>query len=267
MKKDKNIKFEQPSEALLLVNRYIIGIMGIIILSTLALGYFVLLKPKLAEIQAVEQTTEDEESRKLNNEKLLMRIKQLADEYEEIKKTRQVDLDNLKKMVPDNPQIAELFVMADRLASDRNFQLTSISISPNIEAEEKKQAVNPARTSDDQEGDDGTTLEKSNEEKALEELSEVYGDLKSLTVHLTLSKFEEVIEDEDGKEIKVSPYVAFKEYLSDLENNLRLIDIKSVSFGQLAEPGDEDDEEGDLGEAEQEEEGLTFTVDVITYYR
>lgn len=265
MKGDKDIKFEQPSDALLLVNRYIIVIMAVIILSVLAIGYFVLLRPRIDEIKAIEQTTGEEEGRKLNNEKLLRTIEELSDEYELIKTERQLDLENLKKILPENPQIAELFVMSDRLADERGFELSAITISQNIESERVQEQA--GATTDEE---DGIPYEKSTEEKAIEELIEVYSDLKSLTIHLTLSQIPQFEEDKNGDPVQISPYVSFKEYLNDLENNLRLIDIKSVTFGALIEPGNEGDdgEAGDLGEPNLVgEDGTTFGLDIITYYR
>jgi hypothetical protein len=262
MKNDKDIKFEQPSEGLLMVNRYIIVIMAVIILGVLAIGYFVLLQPKIDEIKAIEQTTEEEGGRRLNNEKLLRKIEELSAEYENIKEERSLDLESLKKILPNNPQVAELFVMSDKLAAERGFELSAITISENIEND---RAVEQAAVTADEEGD--VAYEKSNEEKAIEELVEVYGDLKSLTIHLTLNRYTQFEEDKNGDMVETSPYESFKGYLSDLESNLRLIDIKSVTFGALVEPGsDEDEEEGGLGES-AEEESITFSLDIITYYR
>ena len=76
-----------------------------------------------------------------------------------------------------------------------------------------------------------------------------------MTVHVSLSYEDIVVEDgeksEDGVE-KETPYQIFKQYLVDLENNLRLMDIQSVAFGAL---------EPDSGTV------LTFNLDIITYHK
>ena len=59
--KDKrNIQFEQPSEVLLLVNRYVMIVLAVIVLTIFVGGYWFLLKPKIASIQSVE--VEDQET-------------------------------------------------------------------------------------------------------------------------------------------------------------------------------------------------------------
>ena len=82
-------------------------------------------------------------------------------------------------MIPEGTQIAELFVLADTLATDHGFRLDSIDIVDNKEAEETKTEFDPA------------TLSQLTGDEFIEQVQEVEKttiNLKSLVVHLALSK-------------------------------------------------------------------------------
>ena len=83
-KEKKEIQFEQPSDILLFVNRYLMIIIGLIILIILVAGYFFLLKPKIDSININETRTTVTEERRLNNEHLLTKIQELEAEYFDI---------------------------------------------------------------------------------------------------------------------------------------------------------------------------------------
>ncbi|RJQ35409.1 hypothetical protein C4566_00615 [Candidatus Parcubacteria bacterium] len=231
MTKDKEIKFEQPSEILIIVNRYVMIIMAVIILGILALGYFFLLSPKIASIKVIEQETTDIEQRRILNENLLTKIKQLQFEYDGLIEDREGQLSKLLKVIPDEPQLAELFVLTERLAKQRGFELQSINIS---EGSTSSGSVNP----------DGSSAVVSEE------------GLKSLVIHANIAYGSEAVEGDkkqssDEEEVK-TPYQIFKQYLVDLENNLRLMDVQAVSFGSL-DP--------------TLEGAVSFSFDIITYYK
>ena len=253
----EEVKFEQPSEALLIVNRYLVPVMAVIVLAVLIVGYFFFLNPKIEDIKLTkEETTVSQEARQ-RNEELLFKIKELKEEYEDIKTSRIDQLNSLRTIVPEGEQIAELFVMADRLAVARDFRLDSIDIVDNEEDQL------------DQIEEEITESESDSETEGLpEELQEFVGDepkeeklagLKSLLIHLNVSKVLEEEEEEDvrgtPREERIDPeeqlniYDDFKGYLQDLENNLRLMDIRTVTFGDFSEGGG------------------AFSFSIITYYR
>ncbi len=213
MRGKPQIKFEQPSNILLLANKYVLLVSGIIVFSILLTGYSLVLSPKIKDIKiATEETTLTEE-KEVNNKELLSKIKKLKEEYNNIKVDRQRDLDRLSNILPNTPETAELFVLADRLAKDRGFQLLDIDIAEDIKQEN------------------------------VEENS-----FKTLSIHFSLYK--------DINPLGESVYESFKLYLSDLESNLRLMDIQTISFDELIEELPEEGEGGQI-----------FNFSMIMYYK
>ena len=99
MRKDKKeIEFEQPSELLLLANRYIMFIIAFIVLAILFSSYFFILRPKIDSISSANLENTEELDRKVKNELLLTKLEQLEAEYKDIMNNRQEDLDLLKKI-------------------------------------------------------------------------------------------------------------------------------------------------------------------------
>ncbi|MDD5749650.1 MAG: hypothetical protein PHO91_02580 [Patescibacteria group bacterium] len=218
----KEIKFEQPSELLLLANRYFVLILFVLLAGVFALSYFFLLNPKLDDISQVREQDIETEERRVQNEKLLTRIRELEEEYLSIRSSRAQDLEKIKKILPEEPQIAELFVIADRLAARHLFTLTSINISDRGSAA----STEPDRA---EVGQDAP--------------------LKSLVVHLSLARPLDItgLPEQESPDI----YQDFKDYVEDLQSNLRLMDIQTISFGELTSGSSI----------------ASFNLDLITYYR
>lgn len=253
--KNKEIQFEQPSDILILINHYLLIILAIIVVAILAVGYFFFLHPKVQDISSIKQEDTQTQENKLQNEKLLNKIKELESEFNNIKSNRRDDLDKLKLILPEEPQIAELFVLADTIATNHGFKLTSIDISEDTSAPVSptpEAATAPGLTVSDN-GQDYVNVDASAVPTAIK--SDLYP-IKSLIVHLAVSQPALVLE-EDQELDKDNPlpdvYQGFKDYIDDLQKNLRLMDIISVSFGDLtsASKGSE----------------VGFNLDIITYFR
>jgi len=252
--KNKEVQFEQPSDILLLINQYLVFILAIMVITILAVGYFFLLNPKIQAISAVKQEDTETQQNKLQNEKLLSKIQELEAEFNSIKSDRQEDFDKLKMILPAEPQIAELFVLADTIAEKHGFILSSIDISEDNSspiAEPKTDAQN-APPIDTNAGD-----ENANSAELAVNKSEFFP-LKSLIVHLAISQPAAVLDDEgqpirDESQANSDVYQNFKDYIVDLQKNLRLMDIITMSFGELTQAG------------EGSETG--FNLDIITYFR
>jgi len=250
-KDKKEIQFEQPSDILLLVNRYLMVIIGLIILIILVSGYFFLLKPKIDSINVSETRTTVTEERRLGNEHLLTRIKELEAEYYDIINNRQEDLDMLRKMVPADSQIAEIFLMSDLLAKKYGFQLTTIDISDNEPVREKPKPVVTEDFSEDNIPADSASGTAPPETNTIESLLAISG-IKTATVKFAVVR--EVVDDSPVLGVEI--YDDFKDYISDLENNIRLMDIQAIIFDSIdAEPGSNGSRT------------YTFNLDLITYYR
>jgi hypothetical protein len=250
IKSKKEIQFEQPSDLLLLANRYIMFIMAFIVIAMLFLGYFFILKPEIDAISSVESESTATEERRLKNELLVTKLEELEAEYDDIMNNRQEDLDSLKKIVPHDAQIAELFLIADRLAQKYDFQLSSIDISGAVSDQKTGSTpTTPALLPDDVA--DQIDLEISETpEIQLTTVDDVLAStgIKALVVHLVVSK--SVVEDDDiiGEQI----YDSFKDYVAEIENNMRLMDVQAVSFNEIAAEGEAD---------------YSFKLDLITYYQ
>ena len=220
MVRKPEIKFEQPSNILLLVNKYVLLVSGIIVLVILLTGYSFLLNPKIKAIQVATEETTLTEEKEAKNKELLSKIKKLRQEYNDIKIDRQSDLNRLSAMLPSTPETAELLVLVNRLAADRDFQLVNIDIVEKIKDKEETEPV--------------------------EESS-----LKTLNINFSLYKSVNSNEEE-------TVYETFKLYLADLESNLRLMDIQTISFDILEEV---------IEEEEDVEIGEVFTFSMIMHYK
>ncbi len=236
-KKDK-IEFEQPSEILIFINRYSVIIFAVIIILVFALGYFFVLQPKISDIKIVKDEKFQSQDKEEENQQLLNMVNSLKEEFEHIESERKRDLDRLKIMIPDSPQIAEFFAAADSLASDNGFALLSIEIS-----------------------EDPISVADKNEEAGMP--IDNLEDLRSLVIHMTVAKLP--TQNPDGSWEMHEPYQSFKSYLDRLENDLRLMDIQTIIFAEFAE--EEIIEETEEGEGANIPSPINFDFSLITYYR
>lgn len=225
MANKNEIKFEQPSDLLILANRYVIVIMSILVFAILMLGYFFLLKPKMVSNEARQELNSKNAMNQEASERLLDSLAKLETEYKNIQTNRQTDLEQLKKIIPDNPQIAELFVLADKLAKDNGLFLNSVNI---------------ANTAESQTNNDSSVL-------------------KSMSLHfavtrLTVDELRDMYPDNTWPvDPSVDDYTLFKKYIATLEDNLRLMDIQSLTLPSLS--------------AAEGHSMPSFNFSVITYYR
>ena len=214
MKEGNKNQFDRPSDILLLFNKYLKIVFSLVIALILIFGYFLLLQPKINTIRTTKGDITQElvkKEEKLN--KLLTELGDLEIKYNDIKNRRSQDLEKLYDVIPNNAEIADIFLIAKRLANDYGFQLLSIDI------------VEPSN--------------KGNK-KGAEEIKE--SDLKSLVIHMVVAQVNDL----------GNGYDAFKEYLNGLENNLRLMDIQTVSFEGFSDA--------------ENETYATFNFSIITYF-
>lgn len=201
----QEVKFEQPSEILIILNKYILIFVALVAAAILALGYFFVLKPNIADLKNQQSASTDTESMRQQNQLILTRLQQLRDEYNNIKNNRLSDLQKLAALMPDKPLTPELFAMADVMAKNRGLILNEVEI---VDA-------------------------KPDATLALNTSTNAQLGIKTLIVHLSVSK--PLILDKSGKPIKneaneESLYQTIKLFLTDLENNLRLMDVENITF-------------------------------------
>jgi len=239
-RKKTDIQFEQPSDILLLANRYLMIIISLIIITIILLSYFLLLAPKIDQISKSKETTINTEHRRESNEELLASIKKLEAEYYDIINNRQEDLDFLKKMVPIEPQTAKIFLMSDILAKQYGFQLADIDITTDAAQVRSVSSVE--------------TVEAGNDANKIDSIDKLLAssDMKAATIKLSIGRDVEEGEAVLGSDI----YNDFKDYLAALENNIRLLDVKSIIFDSIdAEPGSDGPS------------SYIFNINLITYYK
>lgn len=242
-----DVKFEQPSDLLVFSNRYIILIMAALMFVILMLGYFFLLKPKMDSNVELQEVSGKNIASQEASQRLLNDLEKLQAAYQNIQENRQADLDQLRKIIPTNPQIAELFVMVDKLATDKGLRVASIDM-----AEDNSQAQKVSKPVDKEDDEEG-----SNQPSAAA-LTNVEKELfKTMTLHFTLIKmrpadFEALYPDRPSPfAAEPTDYQLFKEYLATLENNLRLMDIQTISLPAFNENNEQP----------------SFNFSILTYYR
>lgn len=237
MPQKKSIKFEQPSPILLLFNKYLSFFVIFVVIFILVGGYVFLFVPKIDKIKLTREDNTASELKRANNEKILKRIKTLEDDYNKIKQSRQDSLDKLAKFIPDEPQVAELFVMVEKIAIDNGFYLNNITITtPEDDGTDKIKTASI-----------NIVVNYINESEDAVEIEDVDGD-GALSI-------DDIVQQEEKK--PKSAYQAFKEFLVSIENNLRLMDITTVNFGELAI-----DEDGNPADASN-----PFTFTLKTYFK
>jgi hypothetical protein len=215
-------QFEQPSSALLLANKYVWVILLTVVVVTLFLGYFLVLQSSFSNIGSARNDTSavNEDVQTLSD--LKNKVAQLEQEFSAVEAQRMSELRKLHSILPSEPQVAELFVLAERLALLKGFYLSAIDVV-------QEQAVV---------GEDG------------EDILGPSG-LSSLSIKMDVTQ----IIDEDNPPTE-DPYDLFKQYLDDLESNVRLMDVETVSFS-----GIEGGAEGGEGAA-----GLSLSFTLNTYF-
>lgn len=216
---NKEVQFEQPSALLLFFNRFWIISTAILVGVLLLGGYYLFIQPKVKSNEelrdAALQTSVDQE----NSKQLLNNLEDLKRVYNDILTNRQNDIERLREIIPNNPQVAELFLMADRLSRQYGMSLEQISIS-----EAKEDKVQAATLNEDGEPVSDT--------KAVADTTKKNLALKTLSVSFVVTPMS-LPEEEQPELDQKSNYQSFKEYLEALEKNLRLVDIQTISFTNM----------------------------------
>ncbi len=229
-------QFEQPSQGLLAANKYLWAILLVVVLLIFVAGYFFILSPSFkkateAKEAAVKISANEQE---VNN--LIQQVSDLEKDFNKAKTERAAVLTRLQKIIPNSPEIAELFVLSEQLALNRGLILESVDFSEVVASNQA--SVAPLATS-----------ESSSTPPVVE------SSLAGIAINMTVKQGGAINEETtDDNVINIisqqvgEPYDVFKQYLDDLESNLRLIDVESVSFSS-----------GELGE-------LSMTFTMKTYF-
>lgn len=207
MANQNEIKFEQPSPLLLLANQNMWMVLGSIVLVVLALGYFFVLQPQISSIISSNASLNTINAKDTAAQKLANDIEALIKSFNNLEASRNSDLQKLNSIVPQGEQLAELFVLAEKLAQRRGMSLNSIDVSSLEEKTEKKEVPQDSKQAPSPEIISPLSTDQN---------------LQALSINMAVAQ---IMADPN-----IDVYTEFKSYLDDLESSVRLLDIESVSF-------------------------------------
>jgi hypothetical protein len=178
------------------LTRYFKVIVLILTIMILIVGYSFLIKPKYKQIiQEVKSVSEEKSPKYLNRKKYLNQLKELKAEYQKISLS---DINKIKAILPSEKGHEELLAQLEDIILKNGLLLTSLQIEEVAEAKDKEVSRREGEKAED----------SSSEDKLLKEINK-------LKIRM---------------EIIGTDYVGFKNLLNVIENNLRLMDIVSLSF-------------------------------------
>lgn len=174
------------------LNNYFNGIAFAFFIILLITGYFFLIRPKYAQITKNTDVSSAEEEAEYR--KQADYLSQLRDLDKEFKSINPEDIEKISNILPYELSHEILFAQMEKIVTQNGYILTSLNINA---------------------GDAVKKKSRSAEGGAVAPEAAQIGAVKKLG--LTMS-------------IKGTDYSGFKKMLSALENNLRLMDINSLSF-------------------------------------
>ena len=178
---------------------------------------FFLLSPSIKKFTEAKASVTEVSADEAEVNDLIKQVSDLETKFQKAKTERTNALLRLQKIVPENPEIAELFVLAEKLALNRGFILQNVDFSTESEQVATKKAVA---------GEEAEAVVPSSA-------------LAAVSINMTVSQIppEEATGDDEevAPAIIPNPYDLFKQYLDDLERNVRLMDVESLSFSGSGE--------------------------------
>lgn len=192
-------KNDQPTLALQITNRYLRWVLLLLAGVVFFLGYVFVLDAQIADVQ---NAARESLPAKLKVRDDLKAIKIELDEavldYEKIKVSKKAALDRIRLLLPSTSEYGDLFTMLNTLTTLSGMKMVSITITlPDDSKPQQRRgaaAQQPAGTEDD---------------------PVTSGLVRALSIQIS---------------VEGGTYETFKKYLSNVERNIRLLDIKSLSF-------------------------------------
>lgn len=175
----------------------------------------------------------------INKEIELENVKQLVTKIEQLKDSYNETESEAQKMflaLPKEKDIPNLLIQFQALANNSGLLLESISFG---ELEQQKGKQNSFYSGDNL----GEAI--LNQSDIVEKSQEITSSLRSLGVDLSI----------------VGSYEEFKDYLSSLSDNIRSMDVKTISFNA---PSSQKTGENTVT---NEEENYSFSLSVVVYYQ
>ncbi len=182
----------------------------ILLFGVVVIGIFYL-GPAWSNYQTLRQDAESLRAISSEFDELIKNRDALIDAINSISKS---DLDRIDRSLPRGPQTAEFLVILDKIAAENRIALKNIDLTP----PSAPQAISPGQP---RPATSPQTLKSS-------------GSFQELPISLAT----------------VGSYEAFKNFLTSLEKNIRIIDLQNVSFG-----------------APDQNNNINFSVKAKTYYQ
>ena len=190
---------------ILFKNYKIISVVLVIII--VGFGGFTVLYPKYQGIQNQGLLDFGNKQKKLEErQSYLNRLEKMVEDFRTINKT---DVENLKNLLPESQEIPELFVMLDRLGADIGMKVTRITLSP--QSVTRVNEVSSEKSS-----------QSNNQALAAENESTYSKTVQIGSINIIV-----------GLEAESIDYGKFKNMLTTLEKNMRILDINTINY----EPG------------------------------
>lgn len=189
-------------------------ISAVIAVLVLGFGTLLILSPKYDTIQNQGLLNADAKTELLAaRQEYLVGLNSMINKYRTIS---QAQVDRLSQVLPPEQQLPELFVMLDQIGRDAGFEVERINLSP-----QSSGSTAPAKAPSSETGESGVAPAPT----GLSKISSIGIVVGVKTESLTYGKF--------------------KQMLEILEQNIRIFDVTSISYGPDAE---------------------SFTINMTTYY-
>jgi len=216
------VRLENASAWLVMINRYLVWLLLLLAVIILAVGYYFFLGPKFQDVRdKYDSFLPDKKEVLTNLTAIENKLIGLEQKFNLIQQQKEQELGRLYNLLPTVPDYAALFVQTEFLAKANNLKVTSVDISQPLE-----QPLRERRTPTPVQAESPT-------EQTLEILPT---NVHSLAINIQVS---------------AGTYENFKLYLDDLEKNLRLYDVQTISFDAVNP---------------ETEEINSFNVNLKTYY-
>lgn len=194
-------------------SKYFKPILFLIVVIIFAVTYFLFVSPLISQYQTLSTSVMAEKEENLQQQQIIYNeLHQLNEKYEEISPYLK---DKILNLLPDQPELADLYYNLDQLVQQANYKLLSID----IQAPEEKE-VSKAADAYNQEMLMQTEQEMTAGEMAVSQPAAPTKTLKEIKITLSL----------EG-----SGYLNFKNFLNIIEHNLRIIDIESFNYNSEQE--------------------------------
>lgn len=214
---------EKLTKLSIFLNRYYRYIIIILSLLILIPAFFFWLRPKYLEtISLSAQQLPLREKRLVELKNYYQQLDKLASSLTTFEQEKKQEIDKLTKILPQQPEIANLFAELEALIKASGFTLKTVSFTESPVSQQKS-------------NNDTSLSNTTNDLPIINENTELNeGEQLGLTNDYNQENIGQNIGVVDiNISIEGGGYLAFKALLTNIENNLRLMDVTTINFGDI----------------------------------